>query len=109
MNNNKNWRILNSLATKKEKIEFMIGGRVTVGRLTQVAQTKEKKLVHNYHPKIQGIFVGRESLQTRDEAASAGRDIMRHWKEDLERINSNQLARLARVPQTFLKRIFAGG
>ncbi|MCK5793101.1 MAG: hypothetical protein KAH12_00225 [Anaerolineales bacterium] len=47
MTNKKNLRTLDSLGTKKEKIEFMIGGHVTVGRITQV---KDKRLVHKYHP-----------------------------------------------------------
>lgn len=106
MTNKKNLRILNSFGTKKEKIEFMLGGHVTVGRITQV---KDKKLVHNYHPRIRGIFVGRESYPAREEAADAGRDIMWHWKEDLEQINSNRIRRFASASQSFLKRDFVGG
>ena len=108
-NNNKNKKILESLTTKKEKTEFMIGGRVTVCRLTQLKDEEKKELVHVYHPKIRGLLVGREHFPTRDEAAATGQDIMRHWKEELERINANIVRKLANKSQSILKKVFAGG
>jgi len=79
--NEKNRKNLQSLPTKRQKTEFMIGGRVTVGRITQV---KDNSLVHKFHPRIRGIFVGRESYPTREEARQAGLELMDYWKNEHE-------------------------
>lgn len=79
-----NLRYLRSLETKEEKLRFMTGGYVTVGKIGQV---KENSLVYCYCPRIRGIFIGDGNgvymFDNPEEAKSVGERVMEEWKVEL--------------------------
>lgn len=82
--NQANVKILDSLKTNRERLEFMTGGVVAVGRTGQVIDNK--RLVTRYVTKIRGIPVGKEDTwlhETEREARQHGRRIMNIWEEEL--------------------------
>lgn len=69
--------------TRLEKLQYFSGGRVTVGRITQVF---DNHLKVSWVAKIRGIVVGNadEVLHETPEAARAyGQSVLAQWKKEL--------------------------
>ena len=67
--------------TKLEKLQYFSGGRVTVGRITQVF---DNTLKVSWVAKVRGVVVGNkdECLHETPEAARAyGQEVLAKWKE----------------------------
>ena len=86
LSNTKNLRYLESLPTKEAKLRYMVGGHVTVARVTQV---EGNTLVHRYAAKIRGIIVGNNGEwlhDTPEEARAYGRKVLEEWREELQKM-----------------------
>lgn len=88
LNCRKSLKILESLETDREKLEFFISGYVTVGSYKTVEDNGLKEI---YVPKIRGLVVGDKTLpggfETPEEAREEGERIMAYWKDELKVLN----------------------
>ena len=74
-----------SQMTKRERAEYLAGGRVTAKRIGQMAPiSKEsdeaKKLQYGWKPRLRSTYLGRETYETKEEAIAAGKDFQARCK-----------------------------
>ena len=89
VNNRKNLKHLRSLRTKKAKLQFMSGGRVTVAEIGQVVGNR---IIRRYAAKIRGLVVGNDGEwlhDTPEEARQYGREVLAHWRAELGKMQAD--------------------
>ena len=90
VHNLKNLKRLRAFRTKKERLQFMCGGRVTVVAL---AQLEGNHIARYYAAKIRGLVVGDDGewLHTTPEAARQyGRALLAYWRTELAELQANE-------------------